>query len=266
MPDPTTVDLYKIDEVDFRRSNAFHPSPNLTPLGNAVDFLNLKLSESLKDGISILEVGCGFQSLLKEQVEGRCSWYGIDVLAGTTEHPSLATKIASVNCIPYPNEYFDLVISNQSIEHWFEYNVKFSDGLSEINRVLKPTGKAILNFPIHLHGHKVFVTGDLKHLNKCIENSGFKIAKKVAVFDSEHSNYKGWRKCGFPDWYVTKKRRLVERSQVVEYELKKTSSTYSRRTNESIEPRKSKFSRAFHHGYLYFIWKCLNYFWQSHRL
>ena len=35
--------------------------------------------------------------------------------------PSLASKLL-VCGIPYSSESFDIVISNQSIEHWFEYN------------------------------------------------------------------------------------------------------------------------------------------------
>ena len=60
-------------------------------------------------------------------------WDGIDVFeVNKLGVKSLATKIASVENIPFADHYFDYVLSNQSIEHWREYDVSPAVGLSEI--------------------------------------------------------------------------------------------------------------------------------------
>jgi SAM-dependent methyltransferase len=68
------------------------------------------------------------------------------------------------------------VFGNQTFEHWGE---PLPDGspapgyrecLAEIWRVLKPGGRIFLDAPIHLHGHEMFVAGD--------------VARILALFDS----------------------------------------------------------------------------------
>ena len=52
------------------------------------------------------------------------NWHGIDVFdTNLRGEKTIATKIASVSNLPYPNNSFDFVLANQSIEHWHEYYV-----------------------------------------------------------------------------------------------------------------------------------------------
>ena len=76
-------------------------------------------------------------------------------------YTSIATSQGSVAKLPFENNFFDYVLGNQTLEHWYEFNVSFSKGLREIYRVLKPGGTISMNVPIHLHGHPVFVKGDI---------------------------------------------------------------------------------------------------------
>ena len=69
--------------------------------------------------------------------------------------------------------------------------------LSEIRRVLRVDGQAVINFPIHLHGHRDFVLGDFNEeeqvkLNdiskKIISSLSMLIEKKLDLFSSNVNN------------------------------------------------------------------------------
>ena len=139
------------DVLDIQNIDEFNQQDNLSVLANSVDLLNLRLAKRVSDEKKILEIGCGVQSLFLDNLRFKEKWEGIDVFERNDKgQKTIATKIASVEDIPFNSGYFDYVLSNQSIEHWHEYHVSAREGLSEIRRVLAPQGKAIINFPIHL--------------------------------------------------------------------------------------------------------------------
>lgn len=110
----------------------------------------------------VLEVGCGAWSPIKEYCSQiGAQWEAIDILEEYMGKKTLATKIASVGAIPFPDNHFDFVIANQSMEHWEENYVPIQQGLNEIFRVLKTGGHALINVPIHFHGAYRFVKGDV---------------------------------------------------------------------------------------------------------
>lgn len=116
----------------------------------------------LNAGHCVLEVGCGAWSPTREYCHQiGAAWEAIDILDMYMGKKTLATKIASVADIPFPDECFDFVIANQSMEHWEENNVAIEQGLNEIFRVLKTGGVALINVPIHFHGGYRFVRGDI---------------------------------------------------------------------------------------------------------
>jgi SAM-dependent methyltransferase len=116
----------------------------------------------LSSGHRVLEVGCGAWSPTREYcLQIGAAWEAIDILETYMGKKTLATRIASVEAIPFPDEYFDFVIANQSMEHWEENNVPLQRGLNEIFRVLKTGGVALINVPIHFHGGYRFVRGDI---------------------------------------------------------------------------------------------------------
>ncbi len=135
-----------------------------SPVRKCVIAINRKLLAELnatRARIRVLEIGCGSWSPIKEGVSGLVEWHGIDVQRVIRGKPTVATAIASVEEMPYPDEYFDFVYGNQSAEHWFEYGVTFERALAEISRVLKTGAPLHLNLPVHLHGNKVFLRGEL---------------------------------------------------------------------------------------------------------
>ena len=209
---------------------------------------NIDFIENYTQG-KILEIGCGSDSIIHEKLKP--NWFGIDV-AKMDRHgkPSLASKFASVHDIPYSSESFDIVISNQSIEHWFEYNIRFEEAFNEINRVLKPNGNFIFNFPVHLHGHKYFVLNKLDKINEKLKKTGFEIIE-IKEFKA-NKKYKGWLKCGFPTLYLKLfSDEFKKTSFVVEYKVKKITKAKSntKKSNKFIG-RKSNFSKRLHHGLL----------------
>jgi methionine biosynthesis protein MetW len=107
-----------------------------------------------KSELRVLDVGCGdgddivnFKNDLAEK-NIAVSYYGLDMLES---HRSAAEakgiKLSLINLetdvFPYENNFFDLIIINQVLEHLKE----FFFIASEMNRVLKPGGRLIIGVP-----------------------------------------------------------------------------------------------------------------------
>jgi|APSaa5957512535_1039671.scaffolds.fasta_scaffold19068_3 SAM-dependent methyltransferase len=236
----------------------------LSVLANAVYAANYDLALLLRENTSLLEVGCGIESYVRNNRQD-IDWHGIDVFQKDCNgNPTIATKIASVNNLPYKNNLFDYVLSNQSIEHWYEYEVDIHDALGEICRVLKVGGFAYINFPIHLHGKKEFVLGDFEKINQYFDTNAFQIVEKKAYIDSKQSNYPGWRYCSIPDFYINSNRNSEGTAYIVEYVLKKKSDKYDKSHNgsESSNPvifqQKSLYQRTLQYGWRVLIWRAYN--------
>jgi SAM-dependent methyltransferase len=75
--------------------------------------------------------------------------------------------------IPFADDTFDVVAGVQTFEHWAEESLgrqlKHEAGLSEAWRVLKPGGLLYLDAPIHLHGHEMFIAGDVDRIRRLFD-------------------------------------------------------------------------------------------------
>jgi SAM-dependent methyltransferase len=120
----------------------------------------------------VLELGYARHSYGKTIVE-LCggSWTGIEPLVDRRRPAVLGSgSYGHAGEIPFPDETFDLVFGNQTFEHWAEplpdgtIPPSYRDCLAEIWRVLKPGGRLYLDAPIHLHGHEMFVAGDIERI------------------------------------------------------------------------------------------------------
>lgn len=235
-------------------------SSSLSVLANSVTAANYDFLKSLPSGSSILEVGCGVTSYVKDNLT-QSTWYGVDVFHFNQKGvPTIATDIASVENLPYKDNKFDYVLSNQSIEHWEEYRVPITDAIDEIFRTLKVGGRAVINFPLQLHGKKEFVKPDFKYIDSLFSGYSRKILRRTAYYHSEEPNYHGWIRCSIPDFYVKSSEYFEETSYVVEYEIQKTIlETHKLRKNISanIKSRRSLFSRSLDYGIKVFLWKFL---------
>ena len=108
----------------------------------------------IRKGENVLEVGCGTGalSILSKIAVGESGEVeGIDIAPKMISNAqqkarkanlNINFKIASVNELPYPDNYFDLVISSLMFHH-LPVAVK-KEGLEEIYRVLKEEGRLFL--------------------------------------------------------------------------------------------------------------------------
>ena len=77
--------------------------------------------------------------------------------------------------IPFPDCTFDIVAGIQSFEHWDEplpdasMEIGHAAGLRDIHRVLKPNGSIYVCAPLYLHGHEMFIAGDVQRIRSLFE-------------------------------------------------------------------------------------------------
>lgn len=144
----------------------------------------------------ILEIGCGNWDYAKKILENNDNeWHGFEPVDFGKNNLTIIK--GSVKSIPYHENSFDYVICNQTIEHWFEYAVSFRRALNEIKRVLNPKGVLIVNAPIHIHGHPIFLKGKLKKIMKLFtQNWEIKLFEKC--FSSKKE--KRWKQLGTQGW------------------------------------------------------------------
>lgn len=120
----------------------------------------------------LLEIGFGKHSIPRRLMKSAGgTWTGIDPFSQTKERAQIGKGgYGHVARIPFPDETFDIVAGIQTFEHWDEplphpgLVTGHENGLNEILRVLKPRGSIYLDAPIHLHGHEMFIAGDVERI------------------------------------------------------------------------------------------------------
>lgn len=122
------------------------------------------INDGLKEvdwaGKHVLEVGCGDWPYTKDRVEQRgATWIGVDVYK-----TPLTSAVITGRELPFSNAQFDVVVSNQVLEHVHDAGINPGDLVTEWARVLKPGGRLFANVPIHLHGSRRFRFRDLDAL------------------------------------------------------------------------------------------------------
>jgi SAM-dependent methyltransferase len=171
------------DDVDGHRIVACRRCPKFddkrsecgVPFGSPLRKCVVAATEAhLRDtrGLRVLEIGYSRRSYGKRIVE-ICggSWTGVEPMVDRSRTPRIGSGgYGHAGDIPFPNETFDRVFGNQAFEHWEEpwpgvsSPPSYRDCLVEIHRVLKRGGRLYLDAPIHLHGHEMFIAGDVTRI------------------------------------------------------------------------------------------------------
>lgn len=102
-----------------------------------------------KPGKKIIEAGCGLGAFVVSYAKKGCDIVGVDFAQDTISYlksrfKGFPVEYASLEKIPYPNDYFDVYLSLGVIEHFEEGPFK---ALREAHRVIKPNGHIILTVP-----------------------------------------------------------------------------------------------------------------------
>lgn len=131
-----------ITRRDIDRSRTLRNIPDL------ILFLQTLNKGDSKD--KILDVGCGYGGLtmLVANYLNIKSIYGVDIdkaVLPAARKKGVKAKSCDVgkDRLPYPNDYFDLVICFGMLD----YLPSFDNAISEMHRVLKPGGEIIISLP-----------------------------------------------------------------------------------------------------------------------
>ena len=110
-----------------------------------LDQLQVEVATPLCEGKDVLEIGCGTGMILKEIAPVAKSAVGIDISPGMLEQAAargLDVQVASATDLPFEDESFDAVYSFKVLAHVEEIET----AMSEVARVLRPGGRAALEF------------------------------------------------------------------------------------------------------------------------
>jgi len=118
----------------------------------SVDLIRFTMKKANLSKISrVLELGVGDGSIVKQIVETlgiHCDIYGVDIdedALKLAKGKGILVSRADLNedKLPYPDNYFDLVIMEEVIEHL----INPDNAIKEVHRVLKPRGLLVISTP-----------------------------------------------------------------------------------------------------------------------
>lgn len=102
------------------------------------------------DNLKVLDAGCGEGHLLAELhlKKPHNTYYGVDVTEVALQKalgrcPFATLTLNDVTALPFDNNFFDVVIATETLEHIIEYE----KAIAELKRVLKPNGVLMVTFP-----------------------------------------------------------------------------------------------------------------------
>ena len=136
-------------------------------------YKNIKKHSLVLNG-KILDFGCGSKPY-KNIFPNATEYIGVDYLIeGRTENIDIIDFYYDGKRIPFEDNTFDGILCTEVLEHVFNID----EVINELNRVLKPNGKAIITTPFMWEEHEMpydfarYTTPALKHL---YTKNGFRV-------------------------------------------------------------------------------------------
>lgn len=144
----------------------------------------LKKYANLEKGTLVLEIGCGTGEMSKRLSSSGASIIATDVAPelirfakDTIKHRNLNFQVADATKLPFPDNYFDVVLGRSILHH-----VNLAQCVTEIKRVLKVSGRFIFSEPNMLNPFL------------CLGLRSRWCRKKMAFSEDETAFYKWWIK------------------------------------------------------------------------
>lgn len=147
-----------------------------------------------------IDLGCDDGSWTKRITSNKkVDWYGVEVVekrARLAIKNGIKAKSASLEkTLPYDNNTFDLVHSNQVIEHLFDLDIF----ISEIRRVLKPGGVLVISTENPASWHNIFALlmgwqmfSATNISNKKLVGNPFALHRGTAIGDTGEGRTSAW--------------------------------------------------------------------------
>lgn len=138
-------DYQKIKKYYDKYGETYHKERDNTYYYSFINEIEVGVIEQFGESKKTLEIGCGTGIILNEVSKFASEAWGMDLSTGMLEDArkqGLNVKEGNAAEIPFPDNEFDVVYSFKVLPHVPE----IEQAVSEIARVLKPGGKAILEF------------------------------------------------------------------------------------------------------------------------
>lgn len=153
MPQNNQHDLYlqksreqkKYYDQTAKDYDRWHTEPASAKIVDAWNFANLKNFIGLHKITRSLDLGCGTGRLANSLLSISTEVYGLDYSQAVIDiakqkYPALKLSSGQVVNLPYQDNFFDLVLINGSLHHFFATE----ETLKEVQRVLMPGGFFVL--------------------------------------------------------------------------------------------------------------------------
>ena len=180
------LDAYQLKiQADFNRERGLYGETIHNDDGRIREIMSFFGDLSSK---RVLDVGCGTGRYLRVMRE---KWpdaelHGLDLSEEMLRScpPGVQTRLASLLCIPYPNDSFDFVYCVETLEH----ALLVENSIREMVRVLKPGGKLIIiDKNIALKGSLEIKPWELwfkpRRLSAILERHGLQVSDKPISYD-----------------------------------------------------------------------------------
>lgn len=178
------------------------------PLNSGLRKIGMKLYPP-KDGMNVLDIGCGTGAHLKLYQDESCNVFGIDMsaamlkVARTKLGDSADLRLGNASKTTYSENKFDIIIVS-TVLHEMDHQARINV-IKEVKRILKKDGRVLL---IDFH------SGTTKNMKGLFSKVIITISEIVAG-RTHYKNYRNFMKNGCLPNLITSTRLIIEDYKIV---------------------------------------------------